>query len=575
MAVSWRATLLAIAVLTATSAPSVAQNLVVNGDFETGDLTGWTQFKAAGAGWAVVSGVSHGGNFAAETPCAIAAFNCSLVQTLQLRVGAKYQVALWAEARGGGNPDGLQVRIGPGSWPLSTSPVINVTNVPAIYTFYSGTFTATSASELLQISAFNGPGAEVIDDVSVALVQSPLMSQLPSNAPTNAVKVAGAIDNFTNNGGALPTGFQNLNLYGLTGSQLVGALTQLDGEAAVDAEKGAFQLMNQFLGLMVDPFVTGRTGGGTPLGFAPDREASLPPEIALAYASVLKAPPKPSYDGGWTAWGTAFGGSGVTNGNAAAGSSNVTVGDFGFAAGADYHFNRDALAGFAFAGGGTNWGLAQGLGGGRSDALQIGSYAKSYFGPGYLAGALAFANHWMTTDRVAFGDALTARFDGQSYAGRLEAGYRNVVPFTGLGVAPYAAVQTQWFHTPGYGETDLSGGGLGLTYNAMTANDTRSELGARFDDPVVLANGMPLVLRGRLAWAHDWVTNPSLDAVFQSLPGASFVVDGAAPPADSALVSVGAELHLTRNWSVQAKFDGELAHSSQTYAGIGTARYVW
>ena len=85
----------------------------------------------------------------------------------------------------------------------------------------------------------------------------------------------------------------------------------------------------------------------------------------------------------------------------------------------------------------------------------------------------------------------------------------------------------------------------------------------------------PLILRARLAWAHDWVTNPALAAVFQSLPGASFAVNGAAPPADSALASAGAELHLTRNWSATAKFEGEFAPRAQTYAGTGTLRYTW
>ena len=42
-----------------------------------------------------------------------------------------------------------------------------------------------------------------------------------------------------------------------------------------------------------------------------------------------------------------------------------------------------------------------------------------------------------------------------------------------IGVTPYAALQVQDFHTPGYSETDLTGGGFGLTYNAMNATDTR------------------------------------------------------------------------------------------------------
>jgi hypothetical protein len=385
----------------------------------------------------------------------------------------------------------------------------------------------------------------------------------------NQQNVANVLTNFFNSTGGLPAQF-----FGLTPGQLA----QIDGEAATDAEKGAFALMNQFLGLMLDPFVDGRFGGGgQPLGFAPDRQADFPPDIALAYASVLKAPRSAqaaqTFNQRWTAWGSGFGGTGTTNGN---GSSNVTARDYGFAGGMDYHATPDMVYGFALAGGGTNWGLAQGLGTGRSDAFQAGVYSKSYFGPAYLAAALAFTNNWFTTDRAALGDQITANFSGQSYGGRLETGYRYSVPFSGLviGVTPYVAAQTQWFHTPTYSETDLSGGGLGLSYNAMTANDTRSELGARFDDPTLL-DGKPLILRARLAWAHDWVTNPSLDAGFESLPGASFVVNGTTPPKNSALTSAGAQLYFTSALSFLAKFDGEFAPGSQTYAGTGTLRYTW
>jgi outer membrane autotransporter protein len=242
----------------------------------------------------------------------------------------------------------------------------------------------------------------------------------------------------------------------------------------------------------------------------------------------------------------------------------------------DYHATPETIYGFALAGGGTNWDLAQGLGTGRSDAFQAGLYAKNYLGPAYLAGALAFTNNWMTTDRTALGDEITAHFSGQSYGGRLETGYRYSAQSGAAvnSITPYAALQTQWFHTPTYSETDLAGGGLGLTYNAMTANDTRSELGARFDD-LTLLDSTPLMLTARLAWAHDWVKSPTLDAVFQSLPGTSFVVNGATPPPNSALASAGAELRMSPDWSLLVKFDGEFAPGSQTYAGTGTLRYRW
>jgi uncharacterized protein with beta-barrel porin domain len=85
----------------------------------------------------------------------------------------------------------------------------------------------------------------------------------------------------------------------------------------------------------------------------------------------------------------------------------------------------------------------------------------------------------------------------------------------------------------------------------------------------------PLMLRARAAWAHDWLSNPALGAVFQALPGASFTVNGAAPPKDSALVALGTELRISRNWSLVAKFDSEFAQRSQTFAGTGSLRCMW
>ena len=99
-------------------------------------------------------------------------------------------------------------------------------------------------------------------------------------------------------------------------SSLITALDQLSGEAATGAQKVAFQLTDQFLNVMLDPFVDGRSGVGgadhPALGFAPARE-TMPPDIAHAYASVLKAPAL-VYEPRWTAWGGAYGGSNRTTG---------------------------------------------------------------------------------------------------------------------------------------------------------------------------------------------------------------------------------------------------------------------
>jgi autotransporter-associated beta strand protein len=448
----------------------------------------------------------------------------------------------------------------------------------------SGTFSNTSIAFGNLKGTFNYSNP---DAVTLTFQFNSLAPLLPPNAPTNVVNTVNAIDTFITNGGTVPTGFQNL--FNFSPTQIVDALTKLDGEAATDAQKGAFTLMTQFLDLMLDPSVDGRSGGfggvgaggARATGFAPEQQASFPPDIALAYAGVLKAAPKPAFQQAWTIWGSGFGGSATTNGNDTIGSNKVTASDFGFAVGADYRASPDTAWGFALAGAGTNWGLAQNLGGGRSDAFMAGGHGISHFGPLYLAGDVAFANHWFSTSRTALGDQLTARFDGQSYGARVEAGYRYALPVNTpiVGITLYAPLQSQWFHTNAYNETDVTGGGFGLAFNAMNANDTRSELGARTDELITLGGNspgaIPVQLRARLAWAHDWVTNAALGAVFQALPGDAFTVNGAMPPKNSALTTAGAQFYLTPRLSFLAKFDGEFASNSQTYAGTGTLRYAW
>jgi len=215
--------------------------------------------------------------------------------------------------------------------------------------------------------------------------------------------VANAVNDFFNAGGTLTPNFGNL--FFLTDGNLSNALSQLSGEAATGAQQPAFQLTNQFLGIMLDPFVDGRGQalGGSAIGFAPERE-ELPDDIALAYAKILKEPPKPpSFEQRWSVWGAGYGGSNRTTGDTlVVGSHDLAASTAGSTAGLDYHLSRDSVVGFALAGGGTNWSLAQGLGGGKSDAFQAGVYGTTKYGPAYLAAAFAFSNHWMSTDRFAF-----------------------------------------------------------------------------------------------------------------------------------------------------------------------------
>jgi outer membrane autotransporter protein len=242
------------------------------------------------------------------------------------------------------------------------------------------------------------------------------------------------------------------------------------------------------------------------------------------------------------------------------------------------------LVGFALAGGGTKYGLSEGLGGGRSDMFQSAVYSLARFDAAYISGAFAYAWHRVSTDRVLSlvnFDHLTADFSAYDIGGRVESGYRFGWPsvffdLPGFGITPYAAVQAQAFHTPSYNERTASSSSVfALTYGERTTTTTRTEIGSWFDQNVPVYGDALLSLRARAAWAHDFWSDSSINALFQSLPGSNFTVIGAAPAHDSLLASANAEISFANGISLAARFDTELAHQSRTYVGSGRLRYLW
>src|SRR5450631_3477352 len=141
---------------------------------------------------------------------------------------------------------------------------------------------------------------------------------------------------------------------------------------------------------------------------------------------------------------------------------------------------------------------------------------------------------------------------------------------------PYAAIQLHSLRTPTYGVVVQVGSPqFALTNNGRPATAVRGELGGRADKTIAIDNGSQLSLFGKVAWAHDEVSDPMLNVSFIGLPVASFAVNGATPAHDLALVTGGAEWRLASGVSLLAKFDGEFANRSQTYSGTGRIRYAW
>jgi len=188
------------------------------------------------------------------------------------------------------------------------------------------------------------------------------------------------------------------------------------------------------------------------------------------------------FDQRWSVWGSAYGGGSNTSGNAALGSNDATARAFGFAVGADYRLSRDTLAGFALAGGGTNFSVS-GFGSGRSDLFQAGAFIRHNIGNAYVTAAAAYGWQDVTTERtvtVAGFERLRAQFNANAFSGRIEGGYRYVTPW--MGITPYAAGQFTTYSLPAYAEQVLAGAGtFALNYAAKDVTASRTELGVRTD----------------------------------------------------------------------------------------------
>lgn len=466
---------------------------------------------------------------------------------------------------------------------LAGTVAINLTGRVAATTTYtiltSANTIGTFGSVAMNNAAYGRNARLSYSGNNVLLTLDPglLSPSLPGFANINQRNVAAAIDNSLLAGGSMTTGFNKL--FNATGQNLLNGLTQASGEVATGAQQTTFNAMGQFLNTMLDPFLGNRNATETQVGgvsrYADDGAAARANAGRDAYAAIDKARGG-SFVQRWNVWAAGYGGAQTADGNAVVGSNVATSRIAGVAAGADYQISPDTLVGFAFGGGGTSFGVANGLGNGSSDLFQAGAYARHTLGNAYVAGALAYGWQDVTTDRtvtIAGIDRLRARFNANALSGRAEGGYRYATPW--MGITPYAAAQFTTLYLPGYGEQAVSGANtFALNYVGRDVTATRSELGLRTDRSYALETAV-LTLRGRAAWAHDFNPDRAIAATFQTLPGAGFVVNGAASAHDAALLTGAAELKWLNGISLSGTFEGEFSNVTRSYAGKGIVRYQW
>lgn len=413
-------------------------------------------------------------------------------------------------------------------------------------------------------------------DVTLVLSAAALQQSINTGGLSgNQAGVGNTLNNYFNNGGALPPGF--VTLFGLSGNALTNGLSQTSGQPGPSAAQSGVTATGQFMTTVFDnAFDQGGASGssGAPLGYAAERKVSR--QAAEAYAAVTPRDRAADFDSRWRVWATGYGGASSVSGDSGAGTAKTTSRVYGVIAGADMRADADTRWGFALGGAGTSFSVGGGLGSGRTDMFNASIYGKRLWGPAYVAAALGYTWQDASTDRtvtIAGTDVLHASFHPQALTARLETGRRYVMPAFGL--TPYAALQTTTFFMPSYGESATSGSNqFALSYASKNVTATRGELGARIDKAYAVQGGV-FTLKARTAWAHDWNTDRAATATFQTLPGTSFTVNGARPSAEAALLSLGGEMDWATGWRVAANVDGEFAGGRQSYAAKGSLIRAW
>ncbi|HSI40690.1 MAG TPA: autotransporter domain-containing protein [Xanthobacteraceae bacterium] len=511
--------------------------LVASGPDGRFENSGWLGISAPGAG--VTSAVS--GTFAQTS-----------AGTLALRIGADSNDML--EVTGAARLSGT-VAVDFQSDHLLKSYTL-LTASEAI----TGTFQTLTTDGLPAMFASGlGYGAHAVTlNVASNLAGQPGISR-------NQKAVGGAIDGYINGapGNALAMLPAALDpLYDLSAGQLPVALNALSGEAYASEQSvligDTLYSRQAMLGRLRQGAYDGASGAVAALAFGgPALAYAAPAQKASPAPFPTKAPspaPEPGFAG--TVWAQAFGGWTDLDGDANAASVKETIG--GFVSGADVRLD--------------NWLVGAALGYSRSsadidalasssdvDSLLLALYAGTRSGPWNLRVGASYAFNSIDASRTiaypGYSERADADYDGGTTQLFAEVGYGFAAGSVAL--EPFAGIAWVNLDTDGFTETGAS---AGLTAASASAGVGYSSLGLRAATRIALSGAMVLEPHASLAWQYAFGdTTPTAQLAFISIPGANFTVGGAPLAENTALVEIGADLHLSPAASIGVSYLGQFA----------------
>jgi subtilase-type serine protease len=377
-------------------------------------------------------------------------------------------------------------------------------------------------------------------------------------------------------------GLSNMpGLFTLTSGQIPSALTTLSGDSASLQIASAFAAGGQFAGLMTARPAM-RRGEELAARQRPDASAQ---ELAQACNTEQATACQPTGNVGsnWGFW--AFGGTQWLNADSVSGAptSQFTIG--GGAFGADYRFGPGAMVGVAFGLSNTDYWMPTSGASGNAVGAHFGLYGAYEFSGFYVNAALAYSNFSANQTRfiTGIGTSETEQSNGTAnqLGGRIEVGRPfNVSETMGgqVAITPFLALQPFNYWSPSLREKSWAQtGGPGvfnLTYQARSTFSLPLFVGAQVDGRTEVG-GRPLSAWVRAAWVHEFLTDRSVAAGFNVLPGTNFTVDGARAASDAARIDVGLRYAVGSQTSLIANGTAELSGRGQSLAATVGLRFVW
>ncbi len=296
----------------------------------------------------------------------------------------------------------------------------------------------------------------------------------------------------------------------------------------------------------------------------------------------------------WRAWITGNSSKGTLDGDRIVGSAKANDSGDGFVLGIDEQLSSSWLIGVAGGYGRMSFNVHDRETNGHVDAWHIAGYGAMRQDHFYLTGTLAYdyfnnkeLRHASIPDVSmdtpcgesftipGFDEYLTGAFHSYSLSGDIEAGYKQQL--NTVEVTPFAGLRYGSMHMSGFSETNMAGGlsPIGLSYNDRIIDSMPLRLGIQLKTKTEFTADTALSLVVSAAWKHEFRTERSTESSFVSAPGFDFVIQGAHPPVDSMLASIGLNLTVSKVCTLFGNFECDALGTEQSYAGMAGFHINW